>query len=258
MVQSRVVPYSHYQGPEADEQVFQHQSTTGPLTFGSLYEVGAVISIGRQAPRHLKDFWAVVIDTGAAVSACPITFCEHIAVTPMAEDVQSLLLGLPDIDENKVTVHTGDKPYIDKLGKTEQLHSLGAHLHAAAMVLPGFHKPNEIKLDNTINTRYNPSLPTTLIVGDIEDISQQANNPKQLRQPPQPSKQEQDSHRLTHMPYRSWCPICVKSKGLPSHHRRGALKEQSVIAGLWAYGIVPLPTFRLVCQLTRSGRFTQS
>eukprot|EP00971_Amphidinium_carterae_P201720 4002864-Amphidinium_carterae.1 len=30
------------------------------------------------------------------------------------------------------------------------------------------------------------------------------------------------------MPYRSWCPTCVKAKGQPVHHRRGGLKEQSV------------------------------
>eukprot|EP00971_Amphidinium_carterae_P051593 1015544-Amphidinium_carterae.3 len=89
----------------------------------------------------------------------------------IAANVQSPLLGLPDIDDNKVTVHTGDKPYIEKFGKTEQLQSLGAHLHTAAIALPGFHKPNEIHLDKTVCKRHNPSLPTTLIVGDIEEVS---------------------------------------------------------------------------------------
>eukprot|EP00971_Amphidinium_carterae_P198653 3942557-Amphidinium_carterae.3 len=65
-------------------------------------------------------------------------------------NVQSALPGLPELDKNKVTVHTGDKPYLDKFGKSKQLHYLGAHLHAAAIVLAGFYKPNEIKLDNTI------------------------------------------------------------------------------------------------------------
>eukprot|EP00971_Amphidinium_carterae_P303543 6031476-Amphidinium_carterae.1 len=31
------------------------------------------------------------------------------------------------------------------------------------------------------------------------------------------------------MPYRSWCPICVKAKGQSVHHRQGALKEQSLM-----------------------------
>eukprot|EP00971_Amphidinium_carterae_P169352 3355548-Amphidinium_carterae.1 len=76
---------------------------------------------------------------------------------------------------------------------------------------------------------------TTLIVGDIEELSQQANIPRQLRQPPQPTQQEQEEHRITHMPYRSWCPICVKAEGQPTHPRRGALKEQSLTQQCYGY-----------------------
>eukprot|EP00971_Amphidinium_carterae_P301529 5991067-Amphidinium_carterae.2 len=48
--------------------------------------------------------------------------------------LQKVLLGLPDNDDNKVTIHKGYKPYIEKLGEMEQ--------------------PYEIKLDNSINSRY--------------------------------------------------------------------------------------------------------
>eukprot|EP00971_Amphidinium_carterae_P255889 5080818-Amphidinium_carterae.1 len=61
------------------------------------------------------------------------------------------------------------------------------------------------------------------------DLSEQADVPRQLRQPHQPTSLEVQEHRITHMPYRSWCPICVKAKGQPTHHRKGALKEQSLI-----------------------------
>eukprot|EP00971_Amphidinium_carterae_P349466 6491032-Amphidinium_carterae.2 len=44
----------------------------------------------------------------------------------------------------------------------------------------------------------NPSLSTTVLIGEVEDISQQACIPRQLRQPPQPTKKEQDEHRSTH------------------------------------------------------------
>eukprot|EP00971_Amphidinium_carterae_P259322 5145560-Amphidinium_carterae.2 len=50
---------------------------------------------------------------------------------------------LLDIDENN--------------GKFEQLHLHGAHLHAAATVLPCLHKPNEVKIDMAVNTRYDPN-----------------------------------------------------------------------------------------------------
>eukprot|EP00971_Amphidinium_carterae_P165429 3279345-Amphidinium_carterae.1 len=103
--------------------------------------------LDRFSPRHLKDFWSIIIDTGAAVSVCPMTFCEHMEVTTMPEsarrqlvtirfivsNVQSALLGLLDIDENNVSVHTGKHPYLKKSGKFEQLHRHGANLHAAAI-----------------------------------------------------------------------------------------------------------------------------
>eukprot|EP00971_Amphidinium_carterae_P041562 816197-Amphidinium_carterae.2 len=131
--------------------------------------------------------------------------------------VHSPLIRLPDLNDSRTIIHTGDKPYIE-FGQNEQLqllHLIGAHPHIASMVLPGFHTPNEIKFDNTVQTR--------------SGLSQQANIPRELRLPAQPTKQEQDEHRITHLPDRSWCPICVKAKGQPTHHRKGALKEQSIL-----------------------------
>eukprot|EP00971_Amphidinium_carterae_P041272 810416-Amphidinium_carterae.1 len=96
-----------------------------------------------------------------------------------------------------------------------------------------------------VNTRYDPNKPTTVIVGEVEDSNQQANIPKQLRQPPQPTKQEQEQHRITHMPYKSWCPICVKAKGQSVHHRRGALKEESFIQLDYAYTRSSIPTWQV-------------
>eukprot|EP00971_Amphidinium_carterae_P179029 3550965-Amphidinium_carterae.1 len=101
------------------------ESTASPPTMGSLYEI-------------IEGFWSIIIDTGTAVSVCPMTSCEHIAVKTMPEsarrqfvtatveglaisgwkevtlvighmtmqirfivaNIQSALLGLPDIDEN--------------------------------------------------------------------------------------------------------------------------------------------------------------
>eukprot|EP00971_Amphidinium_carterae_P243151 4828645-Amphidinium_carterae.3 len=87
------------------------------------------------------------------------------------------------------------------------------HIYTLLQFLPGLHTLNEIRLDNSVQTRYSSTSPTTLIVGDIEELSQQANIPRQLRQPAQPTKQEQEEHRIKHLPYKSWCPICVKAKG---------------------------------------------
>eukprot|EP00971_Amphidinium_carterae_P024077 475284-Amphidinium_carterae.1 len=62
------------------------------------------------------------------------------------------------------------------------------------------------------------------------------------------------------MPYRSWCPICVKAKGQSVHHRRRALKEQSLIQLDYAYTRSSIPTAKkwqvhtiLTCVETTTG-----
>ena len=35
-----------------------------------------------------------------------------------------------------------------------------------------------------------------------------------------PISEELDTHNLTHLPYRSWCPHCVRGKGKTMDHRR--------------------------------------
>eukprot|EP00971_Amphidinium_carterae_P253302 5028973-Amphidinium_carterae.1 len=47
------------------------QSQTGTLYNDALYPFGAVISVYEKTPTTYKEFWAIVIDTGAAVSVCP-------------------------------------------------------------------------------------------------------------------------------------------------------------------------------------------
>ena len=43
---------------------------------------------------------------------------------------------------------------------------------------------------------------------------------KGLKTPGEPSISERRQHELTHLPYRDWCPLCVKAKG-----RHGASKK---------------------------------
>ena len=49
------------------------------------------------------------------------------------------------------------------------------------------------------------------------------NNKKQekakgIPAPRQPTEQERIEHELTHLPYRSWCPLCVQGKGRADNH----------------------------------------
>ena len=38
--------------------------------------------------------------------------------------------------------------------------------------------------------------------------------------PRKPTQEEVDEHELTHLPYRNWCPICVRGKGKELDHRK--------------------------------------
>ena len=66
---------------------------------------------------------------------------------------------------------------------------------------------------------------------DNEDESQQAQRAKGMKAPQQPTRQERLEHELTHLPYRSWCPICVKSKGRTDNHPKQASKQPVIQVG---------------------------
>ena len=43
---------------------------------------------------------------------------------------------------------------------------------------------------------------------------------RKLIDPRKPTQEEVDEHELTHLPYRNWCPICVRAKGKELDHRK--------------------------------------
>ncbi len=52
---------------------------------------------------------------------------------------------------------------------------------------------------------------------------------KTRKDPGQPTREEINRHNITHLPYRSWCPICVKAKGkIRAHLARHELNEDAV------------------------------
>ena len=50
--------------------------------------------------------------------------------------------------------------------------------------------------------------------------------PRLARSPVTPSRKEVEEHSATHMPYRSWCPHCVKGRGNNQPHRKSAEKDK--------------------------------
>ena len=59
-------------------------------------------------------------------------------------------------------------------------------------------------------------------MSDVEDVfvGDEAELPKKVKWDPRPSKEEVDLHNVTHLPYRSWCPHCVRGKARRRHRRR--------------------------------------
>ncbi len=50
--------------------------------------------------------------------------------------------------------------------------------------------------------------------------------PRRLNAPIKPSAEDVDAHMCTHLPYRSWCPICVETKGKEDGHFRDSTFEE--------------------------------
>ena len=50
---------------------------------------------------------------------------------------------------------------------------------------------------------------------------------KIARDPGDPTPGERERHNATHIPYRSWCPVCVKGKGKEESHRRQKRGDES-------------------------------
>ena len=55
-----------------------------------------------------------------------------------------------------------------------------------------------------------------------KDDDERAEDIKRLIDPRKPTKEEVDLHDLFHLPYRNWCPVCVKAKGKELDHRKSA------------------------------------
>ena len=57
---------------------------------------------------------------------------------------------------------------------------------------------------------------------DVEDVfvSEEADMPKRVYFDMRPSQEEVNAHNISHLPYRSWCPHCVRGKARRRNHRK--------------------------------------
>ena len=60
---------------------------------------------------------------------------------------------------------------------------------------------------------------------EIHEVSprveaEEGRRPRMLASPMQVSKRERDEHELTHLPFRAWCPHCVRGRGSEDRHMK--------------------------------------
>ena len=56
---------------------------------------------------------------------------------------------------------------------------------------------------------------------DDDIAGREAPVPKKLEQPKQPTRLERERHNLCHVPFASWCDLCVQGRGKDTQHKSG-------------------------------------
>ena len=163
-------------------------------------------------------------------------------------DVATPILGVNDLVGNNVELNLRNfnDSYLQQHDQQASLQYVGRHFYIPAIVT----EANKINVvwqtivqqeffdDNTHYSQLSGILASDI---ELEDSNMEARPATTLRTPTTPSPQEVAQHNLTHMPYRSWCPICVQSKGRSGQHRRHQ-HQHSVIQLDYCFMHNPHPT----------------
>ena len=166
----------------------------------------------------------------------------------IVEDVKNPIIGLDAIHHNHLQVHLHGKGkcILQQHHHKALLHYHQSHYYASGLVLPdhvqGHHlrwsDPQFTILDNQSASNIIAEIDDKIISDSRkiileeesqEDLSQQAQVPHCLKVPSTPSSAERELHELTHLPFRSWCEVCQRSKGLQGQHKHQSQKKSSVI-----------------------------
>ena len=67
----------------------------------------------------------------------------------------------------------------------------------------------------------NEELPGLLLQSESDEEPVEERKPRRMLDPIKTQTREVEEHELTHLPYRSWCWICVHGKAKNAHHKIG-------------------------------------
>ena len=103
--------------------------------------------------------------------------------------------------------------------------SLNSADHKSFVITDNWREPNRAHLVTGWGNTTRTCTGTTTFVESalypqvhIDDYVDAGRMPKGAVTPKEPTPQERELHELTHIPYRSWCPICVRAKARGTYH----------------------------------------
>ena len=79
--------------------------------------------------------------------------------------------------------------------------------------------------DNKINQCEDVGFECVLCSG-ISNESEEAVLPISSRKPDEPTKEERRIHKITHLPFRSWCPHCVRARAKNWPHLKESMEKK--------------------------------
>ena len=154
-------------------------------------------------------------------------------------DVAKPILSVSKLIEKGYNVcFAGDKSYIERNGKKLYLKAGNGVFYIETHVLEheGWGKSYESTAVSAVHvspvehaggtSSSSEEPPATAAQGppaaeSREELEQQeGHRARSPTAPTAPSEQERQEHMLTHVPFRSWCPHCVRGKAVESPHRR--------------------------------------
>ena len=166
----------------------------------------------------------------------------------IVEDVKNPIIGLDAIHHNHLQVHLHGKGkcILQQHHHKALLHYHQSHYYASGLVLPDHVQDHHLRWSDPQFTVLDKQSASNIIaeiddkiISDSrkiileeehqEDLSQQAQVPHCLKVPSTPSAAERELHELTHLPFRSWCEVCQRAKGLQGQHKHQSQKKSSVI-----------------------------
>ena len=128
-------------------------------------------------------------------------------------------------------INSKDNSSIEHQGESEPLYHHCSHLFVDAIIAMAFdidHRVHHHWVQYIQQHGFYGEQHILLNSDEPQHLAGEAQPAQSLRSPVLPSQQEQDTHSLTHQPYRSWCRVCQQAKGRGGQHRRQHQQEENV------------------------------